>query len=426
MLRLRALCRFWLRRREDGYLERRPRILVLTYNRTLRGYIHALAEKNVESDVDLSISTFGKWTHDLLGRPDLAGNTGTQRIVALGRVLGYRERFLLDEVDYVLGRFMPEHLDTYADPDFRRDGRGRSPQISRDTRKRLLEQVVRPYSQWKIENGLVDWNDEAVVAARDQLTEPYDVVIADEAQDFSANQIRGIRNHLADEFSLTFVLDRAQRIYARHFTWREVGITIRKTHRLTENYRNTAEIARFALPLVRDLDIGDDGSLPNFTACQHSTGKLPTVIRGRFNSQLAWAIADIASRGLDCSDSVAFLHVAGGGWFAETRRALTEARLPFCEIAQESVWPEGPENIALSTMHSAKGLEFDHVYILGLSAETTRHGVEEGDDQFENFRRLLAMAIGRARETVVIGYKPGEESRLVSLLDPSTFELLDL
>jgi DNA helicase IV len=35
LLRLNALSRFWQRRQEDGYLEGLPRILVLTYNRTL-------------------------------------------------------------------------------------------------------------------------------------------------------------------------------------------------------------------------------------------------------------------------------------------------------------------------------------------------------------------------------------------------------
>jgi superfamily I DNA/RNA helicase len=59
-------------------------------------------------------------------------------------------------------------------------------------------------------------------------------------------------------------------------------------------------------------------------------------------------------------DSVAILHAAGGGWFKEVRRRLTLAGIAYAEIARQDEWPTGPESVVLSTMHSAKGLEFDH------------------------------------------------------------------
>ena len=34
------------------------------------------------------------------------------------------------------------------------------------------------------------------------------------------------------------------------------------------------------------------------------------------------------------------------------------------------------------------------------------------------------MAVGRARKSVMVGYKQGEESSLIGLLDPSTFKLI--
>jgi hypothetical protein len=36
------------------------------------------------------------------------------------------------------------------------------------------------------------------------------------------------------------------------------------------------------------------------------------------------------------------------------------------------------------------------------------------------------MAITRAKDSVIIGYKPGEASSLVALLDPETFNEVDL
>ena len=50
--------------------------------------------------------------------------------------------------------------------------------------------------------------------------------------------------------------------------------------------------------------------------------------------------------------------------------------------------------MALSTVHSAKGLEFDHVLMPGLSDEVTPHGNEDGDGTLDSLRRLIAMELG--------------------------------
>jgi hypothetical protein len=62
---------------------------VLTYNRTLRGYMQALTEENFEGDVYLHVSTCGDWSRKLLGAPTLAGHV---KIVELGHHSGYPER----------------------------------------------------------------------------------------------------------------------------------------------------------------------------------------------------------------------------------------------------------------------------------------------------------------------------------------------
>ncbi|WP_416221498.1 3'-5' exonuclease [Rhodoferax sp.] len=46
-------------------------------------------------------------------------------------------------------------------------------------------------------------------------------------------------------------------------------------------------------------------------------------------------------------------------------RASTLGVLEYVEITKSRDWP-GAENVALSTIHSAKGLDFDHVIIIGL------------------------------------------------------------
>lgn len=108
------------------------------------------------------------------------------------------------------------------------------------------------------------------------------------------------------------------------------------------------------------------------------------------------------------------------------RKKLNDNNLPYVIITKNRVWPRGPENIALSTMNSAKGLEFDHVIILGLSVANMRHQEGEYDDKLQQLRRLLAMAISRAKETVIIGYKESEKSDLVDYFTDGTFDEVNL
>src|SRR5436305_3688058 len=119
--------------------------------------------------------------------------------------------------------------------------------------------------------------------ARDVDPIGYQVVIVDESQDFSANQLRAIKHPLAADHSITFVIDTVQRIYARGFTWVEAGYDVRpeRVHVLRANYRNTVEIATFAAGILSGIGIEGDGALPNLDGAV-SRGPIPTVLRGRY------------------------------------------------------------------------------------------------------------------------------------------------
>lgn len=67
------------------------------------------------------------------------------RLLTLGRPLGVDSRFLLDEVEYALGRFLPEDLNSYLV--VRREGRGQAPRMERPLRERLLNEVIAPYQR---------------------------------------------------------------------------------------------------------------------------------------------------------------------------------------------------------------------------------------------------------------------------------------
>lgn len=424
LYRLKQTVRFWQRRVRDGYVQGPVRVLVLTYNRTLRGYIEELARHDIAgNDVELTISTFAQWGWAHAGGGGLVKDkTRARKLQALGSGLSLSNDFLVTEVDYVLGRFGPDDLEDYIECE--RVGRGKSPRVSGATRRRILDEVIAPYQKWKQEQGVRDWGDLANDMATEDHGSRYHVVVVDEAQDFSANQVRAIAAHLHEQHSLTFVLDGAQRIYPQRFTWAETGLTVTgaNSQLLSENHRNTKQIAAFAAPLLSEVEMTDDASLPNFSSCQRD-GDQPMLVRGKFSAQMDYLVELLETLDPAARESVAILHAKG--WFNEVEARLSRAGLAYVTLTRRDDWPAGPENIALSTMHSVKGLEFDHVVIVGLNAETMPHGAEPGDSERDAHLRLLAMAAGRARKSLTVTFKPAEASDLVACLDPATYRVID-
>jgi len=427
LLRLRQLCASWMARRERLGLVEPVRVLVLTYNRTLEGYIKELARQQVvgHTGLQLEVRTFGKWALGLLGEVDILDRDGAENLLRpLVASLPQSTDFLIEEIEYLLGRFLPDELPSYLPR--RRDGRGTAPRVEQSLRRRLLDEVVIPYTDAKTRRGVMDWNDIAVTAGRVDDVPPWDVIVIDETQDFSANQLRTVLAHRADPFSMTFVMDAVQRIYPRFFTWKEVGVELtRQPYTLRRNYRNTKQIAAFARPLVEGLPLEDDGALPDFDACT-SDGPLPLVVVGKYSAQIDYIIAHLLKTVDLGNESIVFLQPKGGNWFSYLRSQLRAMGLPWAELTRASTWPTGPEAIALCTLHSAKGLEFDHVILPGLNAEVTPHGAEEGDVHLDTFRRLIAMGVGRARKSLAVGYKADDPSTVLGLLKPDTYQLVAL
>ena len=427
LLRLRQLCASRIARKNQTGSKEPIRVLVLTFNRTLRGYVMQLANEQIQFQdaLDITVDTFAHWalkTSSLRAR--IPNDSGDSRVRALLRCIGVRPEiieYFVDEVRYITGRFQPEMLQDYIQTE--RTGRGRVPVVNQQIRTRLLDEVIAPYEEQKRKENFVDWNDLALSAAN-APSQRYDVVVADETQDFSANQLRAILAHLDSNHSTTFIMDAAQRIYPQSFSWREIGVEMRPqmVSTLERNYRNSAEIAALAASLLRGIPADEDGVLPDARACEQS-GRKPEVVAGLFSNQVDYMLNHVQPF-LDAGESVAFLHTRG--WFNFVKQTLRQRNIAYCELTQKRDWPTGPELVALSTIHSAKGLEFDHVLMPGLSHEVTPHGVEDGDGTLDSLRRLVAMGIGRARRTVTMGYKPGEESTLIGLLDPATYDFVEV
>lgn len=84
-------------------------------------------------------------------------------------------------------------------------------------------------------------------------------------------------------------------------------------------------------------------------------------------------------------------------------RFLTDAALLSAEEEEEE--EKGQEGVRLMTVHAAKGLEFDYVFVVGLEQDLFPHARISGDNRnAEEERRLFYVAITRAREKLYLSY----------------------
>jgi DNA helicase-2/ATP-dependent DNA helicase PcrA len=97
--------------------------------------------------------------------------------------------------------------------------------------------------------------------------------------------------------------------------------------------------------------------------------------------------------------------------------------------------PDGPQAVTLMTLHSAKGLEFSHVFLTGLEEGVFPHARSSNDTaDLEEERRLCYVGVTRAKDRLVLsyalhrrlhGYGVGEPSRFLREMPEEHLELLN-
>jgi superfamily I DNA/RNA helicase len=95
-------------------------------------------------------------------------------------------------------------------------------------------------------------------------------------------------------------------------------------------------------------------------------------------------------------------------WTPPSLRGFLE-RVSLTEEEKKEDADDGPDSVVLMTMHSAKGLEFTHVFIVGLEEEILPHSRSlemisqaEGEDPIAEERRLFYVGITRARHRLTL------------------------
>ncbi|MEE4245298.1 MAG: DNA helicase Rep [Kangiellaceae bacterium] len=92
--------------------------------------------------------------------------------------------------------------------------------------------------------------------------------------------------------------------------------------------------------------------------------------------------------------------------FADDDQPLTRAvnKLILREMLDRNEEENEGNEVQLMTLHASKGLEFNHVYLVGMEEELLPHRSSIEEDNIEEERRLAYVGITRAQKTLTLSY----------------------
>jgi hypothetical protein len=234
----------------------------------------------------------------------------------------------------------------------------------------------------------------------------------DEFQDINDTQYNFIRALHHPAASVTIVGDDAQNIY----TWRGSCVDyILNFHKrfpdvadfqLTTNYRSTSAIVAVANSIMRYIPTLDHKEL--MTASQAaSSGERPAVhYFARATEERDW-VTEAALKAYETGTTVILSKFNSVLYAYEAAFLKLGVRVRFVQGAEDES-PMAKRTIFLSTFHSSKGLEWDHVFLVRMNDEVFPQ--QKDEDGVLQERRLFYVAVTRARRTLTLSYSRNHKS----------------
>ncbi|MDZ7697616.1 MAG: 3'-5' exonuclease [Deltaproteobacteria bacterium] len=288
--------------------------------------------------------------------------------------LTYEPSFYREEWERVIQPQAVTSLESY----FRATRVGRGTRLSRKTRKEIWP-VFEEYRLLLDEHGLREADDalrdaRLILENRNSVL-PYDSIIVDEAQDMGAQAFKLIRKMIPDDGrknDLFIVGDAHQRIYRHKVTLGQCGINIiGRGRRLKINYRTTDETRRWAVGLLKNIDIDDlNGGLDEqrgYKSLLH--GIAPSIKTFEsFDQEI-----DYIEKYLDqvkAEDDLlrgVCLVARTDSLLRQYEEGLKQEGIKTYFIRRSEAEDQTIPGVRMATMHRVKGLEFDRVIIAGIN-----------------------------------------------------------
>ena len=323
------------------------------------------------------------------------------------------QAFLSQEFEaVVLANGITEQRDYLRVP---RSGRGTP--LNRSARKSVWA-IFEKFIRGMAAERKVTWEALAVIGAelrknRFEATgeRMFDHVLIDEAQDFHAGHWRFLRQLVPEGPNDVFLAEDAhQRIYGQPYVLSRFGISTRgrASKRLTLNYRTTRETLDYAVRILDGTWVDAEGEEDSTRGYRSARSGPPPILR-RFESELdeIEGVAELISGLLDRDPGARI------GVLARTtslvKRATNGLNEHGLEVGASSRGASDDAPVQVMTMHSAKGMEFTHVVLIGVGSdvlpqEWQYHGLAEAEREgaLQRERALLYVAASRARDQLII------------------------
>jgi len=245
----------------------------------------------------------------------------------------------------------------------------------------------------------------------------FDAILVDEGQDFSDTMFKVLTGLLnPDTDNLSIALDENQNLYQKRSSWKDLGVKARgRVHRIDYVYRNTIEISDFA-----DRFIGHHQNGGDFDSRQMSL--FPDFFDFHGPHPVFRQFSDLDAIIAFTADEIVRVATAEGCPYSEIavlyamqRPDSADAPLPDRlenELAARGIMSKwASENhrskrtydittnsVTISTIHSAKGMDFSCVFLIGLDFLEPKGWTEE------QINKLVYVGLTRARYQLYIPF----------------------
>lgn len=273
------------------------------------------------------------------------------------------------------------------------------------------------FSDFKRDRGLLDFGDmmdyaikmlEGNKSIRDRVQRKYKYIFVDEFQDTSEDNFQLLKLLINDnDPSLFMVGDDWQSIYGFRGSKIDYIIKARRyfpgleIYKLKVNYRSRKEIVKLSNAYIRNNKYKTRKKLKSHKG--RGGAVKDYIVNGR--DQEIRLIRDIIQNGAGDFKDIAVLY--RNNWQGD-----------IISKGLQDIDASVKEKLKLMTIHSSKGLEFDRVIIAGISDEI----IPDQSNDIEEERRLLYVALTRAKERLYIIHHEQPDHRLALFADELGFK----
>jgi DNA helicase-2/ATP-dependent DNA helicase PcrA len=261
-------------------------------------------------------------------------------------------------------------------------------------------------------------------------------IYVDEAQDMNPLQFMLLRQMAGDDPDLFCVGDPNQSIYGFNggtptlmneilVTWPDTVVLD-----LTRNHRSTANIIAVANTLLEEgargiIPAKDEGEVPlvrNYNTDEEEAEHVATWLAAKHQPGSPWRSMAVLAR------TNAQLEVVAG--YLDAAEVPNERRGPEHSPASDLTAPElssrrlleaDRDAVALSTIHRAKGLEFQHVAAIGWAEGQLPNYNATTPEELAEEQRLAYVALSRAERSLLITWSRGRNDPRYPDRSPSRF-----